>query len=62
GCSLVSLAMTNCVSLDVPLNGCRKKLVHYELWISHICLIFFMTNSIGMEEGMGKSWLHLEDT
>ncbi|KAG7022636.1 hypothetical protein SDJN02_16370, partial [Cucurbita argyrosperma subsp. argyrosperma] len=50
-CSFVRLAMRNCVSLDVHLNGGQKKFAHCDLWISLICLIFFMKNSMGMEEG-----------
>lgn len=61
-CSFVRLAMRNCVSLDVHLNGGQKKFAHCDLWISLICLIFFMKNSMGKEEGMAKSWMHLEDT
>ncbi|KAG7017854.1 hypothetical protein SDJN02_19720, partial [Cucurbita argyrosperma subsp. argyrosperma] len=62
GCLLVPLAMTNCMSLDVDLNGGRKNFAHYELWISHICLILFTTNSMSMDEGTARSWIHLEDT
>lgn len=62
GCLLVPLAMTNCMSLDVDLNGGRKNFAHYKLWISHICLILFTTNSMSMDEGTARSWIHLEDT
>lgn len=50
------------MSLDVPLNGGQEKFAHYDLWLSHICLIFFMKNFMDMAEGMAKSWIHLEDT
>lgn len=54
--------MTNCMSLDVPLNGGLMKFSQFDFWISHICLILFMKNSMDMEECMAKSWIHLEDT